>query len=684
MTERETLPVVPLRGTVIFPGLTVPVSIGREATLRAVEAAAHGDHRVFAIAQRENVDKPTAQNLYQMGVVAKISQMQRTQSGVQLLLEGEARATAIEFRPGDDYMRAVVLPVREVPPPDVHDASFMALHEELRARAGELAKKRGVPDQILAKILETVTDPGAFVDLAAGYLELPTAERQALLELTVLEDRMRRVLVQIQRMLGQLEAREEIQSQVQQELGERQRELFLREQMKAIQKQLGESDGDDQTEQLRARLLALELPEEARVEVARELNRLERAGRDSAEGQVIRTYLEWVAEMPWSVRTPDQLDINRAEQVLAADHYGLEDVKNRVLEFLAVRQLHAAQKKAAEPKGKGDGEGDGETETDGGTQAQAEPAALLAPVESEQAREVAKGPILLFIGPPGVGKTSIGKSIARALGRKYVRLALGGVRDEADIRGHRRTYVGAMPGRIVQALKQAGTRNPVILLDEVDKLGASYQGNPAAALLEVLDPAQNNSFTDHYLNVPFDLSEVLFIATANFIEGIPGPLLDRMEVVEFAGYTEREKREIAKSYLIPNQLLEAGLKVAASSSPMRRSTASSRATRARPACVNSSARSVRWRASWQAHRRRRSDSTSVTPEPKCAACSADRACVRRRPSETNEIGVATGMYYTPAGGDIMFVEASIRRLHGLSSRRYLVAGARLGQRFARS
>jgi ATP-dependent Lon protease len=550
MTERQTLPVVPLRGTVIFPGVTVPVAIGRETTLRAVEAASRGDQLVFAVAQRENIEKPTPQHLYQMGVVAKISQMQRTQTGVQLLLEGEARATAIEFRPGDDYMRAVVLPVREVPPPDAEDSSFVALHEELRARAGELAKKRGVPDQILAKILQSVTDPGAFVDLAAGYLELPTEERQALLELTVLEDRMRKVLVQIQRMLSQLEAREEIQSQVQQELGDRQRELFLREQLKAIQKQLGEGDAEDQTEQLRTRLLALELPEEARVEVNRELSRLERTGRDSAEGQVIRTYLEWIAEMPWNTRTSEELDVKRAEQVLNADHYGLEDVKNRVLEFLAVRQLHAAQPKRAQsdngtsqpatPDAQPEkSEARGDATPAAGAASNGTPSDNRGAPTGEQSREVAKGPILLFIGPPGVGKTSIGKSIARALGRKYVRLALGGVRDEADIRGHRRTYIGAMPGRIAQALKQAGTRNPVILLDEVDKLGVSYQGKPAAALLEVLDPAQNNSFTDHYLNVPFDLSEVLFIATANFIEGIPAPLLDRMEVVEFAGYTER-------------------------------------------------------------------------------------------------------------------------------------------------
>jgi ATP-dependent Lon protease len=657
MTERQTLPVVPLRGTVIFPGVTVPVAIGREATLRAVEAAAHGDQLVFAVAQRENVEKPAPSHLYQMGVVAKISQMQRTSSGVQLLLEGEWRATAIEYRPGDDYMRAVCLPVREVPPPDAHDPSFLALHDELRARAGELAKKRGVPDQILAKILQTVTEPGAFVDLAAGYLELATEERQALLEITVLEDRMRKVLVQIQRMLSQLEAREEIQSQVQQELGDRQRELFLREQMKAIQKQLGEGDAEDQIEQLRTRLLALELPEDARVEVNRELSRLERTGRDSAEGQVIRTYLEWIAEMPWNTRSTEELDVKRAEEVLNADHYGLEDVKNRVLEFLAVRQLHA-QQQPPEPKAEGGGA------SSDAPQAikDAPPAAKDAPPSAAQAREVAKGPILLFIGPPGVGKTSIGKSIARALNRKYVRIALGGVRDEADIRGHRRTYIGAMPGRIVQALKQAGTRNPVILLDEVDKLGVSYQGNPAAALLEVLDPAQNNSFTDHYLNVPFDLSEVLFVATANFIEGIPAPLLDRMEVVEFAGYTEREKREIAKSYLIPTQLADAGM--AGRGVQLTDAAIDTIVTRyTREAGVRQLERRIGGVARKLARRVAAGEviETRVTPDDVRGMLGRPRVRPEKA-AETNEIGVATGMYYTPAGGDIMFVEASIRRL----------------------
>ena len=666
MADSQTLPVLPMRGTVIFPGITVPIAVGRPATLRAIEAAMkRGEGLVFAVAQRENADEPMPDQLYGMGVIARVGQVQRGLGGVQLLLQGEHRARALRYLPTEGFLSAEAAPVEEIRPVDEDDRAFSALYRETRERARELGEKRGLPDEVLHQVLDNVTDPGRFADLVAGYIELPVAEKQALLETLGVEERMRRVLIDVQRQIAMLEAQAEIKSQVQEELGERQREMFLREQMKAIQKELGEDDQSREVEDLRAKLNKLDLPREARAEVERELGRLERAGRESMEAQVIRTYLEWVAELPWNTRSDDVLDLKRATAVLDEDHYGLKDVKDRVLEFLAVRELRAQQlAREVESKGAVPPEAlkaDHDTPSPSPEPREDKP---ITDATEAKARAMARGPILLFIGPPGVGKTSIAKSIARALGRKYVRAALGGVRDEADIRGHRRTYVGAMPGRIIQAMKQAGTRNPVFLLDEVDKLGVSFQGDPASALLEVLDPAQNDSFTDHYLNVPFDLSEVLFIATGNFAQNIPGPLMDRMEVVEFAGYTEREKAEIAKAYLIPRQLEESGL--GDKGVTFTDEAVMEVVTRyTREAGVRQLERQVNAVARKLARRIAAGEPVElkVTPEEVLELLGRPRVHPEHA-GQASEVGVATGMYYTPAGGDIMFVEAAIRRLHG--------------------
>jgi len=674
MSERITLPVLPLREVVLFPGVTAPIGAGRPATLRAIEAAlAHPDKLVFAVSQRENVETVTGESLYTIGTIARIGQLQRGLAGMQLLLHGENRGIAIHFAEKDGYLQAVVREAEEMAPLSEEDPAFVALHREVRARAAELGQKSGLPEEVVNQVLAGVNEPGRFADLVAGYIDIAPAQRQSLLETLSVEERLRRVLVHVQRQIGVLDAQEDIKSQVQEELGERQREMFLREQLKRIQSELGEDGERDDLEELKAKLAALALPPDARKEVDRELARLARIGRESMESQVVRTFLENVAELPWNARSEEHLDLVEASRILEEDHYALGDVKDRVLEFLAVRQLRterdrlerrdeeedaakaqkAAQKEAEVAKGES---------TD--VPATATVPAPNKPTLGNEDDKMAKGPILLFVGPPGVGKTSIAKSTARAMGRKYVRISLGGARDEADIRGHRRTYVGAMPGRIIQGMKHAGTKNPVFLLDEVDKLGVSFQGDPASALLEVLDPAQNDTFVDHYLGVPFDLSEVLFIATANFLQNIPGPLLDRMEVVDFAGYTEREKRQIARQYLIPRQFRENGV------TPEQLEITDEALSEVitgytRESGVRQLEREVGRLARKVARKIAAKEVERMTIDREQVDDLLGRPKVHpEKMARTDDVGVATGMYYTPTGGDIMFVEASTMRGKG--------------------
>jgi len=619
----QNLPIVPMRTGVIFPGVSLPITAARPQTLKAIEAALRDpQHRVFAVAQKGDVDQVTSDGLYTVGTVATLSSVQRGPGGVRLVLEGVERGIAMRVTNLDGYLIAHVAPAIEQQPLDPNDRAFVALHREVRDRAAELATKRGLPEDAVDQMLSQIEEPGRLADLVAAYLDVPVGERQGLLEALAVEDRLRRVLVHVQRQIEVLSAQEEIQSRVKEELGDRQREVYLREQLRAIQKELGEGEegGDAALQELFAKLDKLPIPDDARKEVDRERARLTRIGREAMESQVIRTYLETIAELPWGKLDEEHLDVAEAAKILDEDHYGLGDVKDRVLEFLAVHQLAGGKD--------------------------------------------TKGRILLFSGPPGVGKTSIAKSIARAMGRKYVRISLGGARDEADIRGHRRTYIGALPGRIIAGMKQAGSMNPVFLLDEVDKLGISHQGDPASALLEVLDPAQNDSFTDHYLGVPFDLSHVLFVATSNFIQNIPGPLLDRMEVVDFAGYTEREKLEIAKHYLVKRVLEDNGLNAE------------------QLALADDAIREVitgYTRESGVRNLERELGRLARKVARKIAAKETERAAVDRkdvrdllgRPrvhpekaAREDQVGISTGMYYTPAGGDIMFVEAAPMRGKG--------------------
>lgn len=511
----ETLPVLPVRDVVVFNYMILPLFIGREKSIKAVEhALEHGQQILVCTQKEEGTEDPGPDDIYRTGTVVRIMRLYKSpESRVKILVQGVARARVTEFSATEPILEARVEALPETEP--VNSPEVEALLRSAREQSEKLLGLRGVSSPDIMSVLQSVDSPGRLADLIASNLRIRMAEAQALLETADGVERLRRVNSILGHELEVATMQAKIQVAAREGMDKAQREYFLREQLKAIRHELGdgEDDADDDLETLKTALDRAGLPREARQEADKQLKRLAAMHADSSEANVARTYLEWMSELPWKKMSRDVLDIAAAKRVLDEDHCGLDKVKDRILEFLSVRKLN--------PK--------------------------------------AKGSILCFSGPPGVGKTSLGRSIARAMGRKFQRLSLGGMHDEAEIRGHRRTYIGAMPGRIIQALKQAGTRNPVIVLDEVDKLGTDFRGDPSSALLEVLDPEQNNTFSDHYLNVPFDLSRVMFICTANHLETIPGPLRDRMEIISLPGYTQQEKSEIARQHLLRKQIEDSGL-----------------------------------------------------------------------------------------------------------------------------
>jgi len=620
------IPVCPVRGSVLYPTMVMPIDAGRGISIRAINAALDRDRTIVIASQRDrDVEEPKAEDLYDVGTACNIMRMKKNPDGsIQMLVRAFARVHIDRFHGSTGLIEADVSPI-EVPEGD--EVMVQATFRELKEKFADLVENgsRQVQHEV-AQFVMNLEDAGQFADYVAYHLDFKLPDKQSVLEAATVEERLRKVLLLIDTELELQETQRRLQREVKEEIDRNQREFFLREQIKALQKELSGNDEDeDEVEAFREKLEALELPEVVMKEAQRELNRLSRMHPDSAEASVIRTYLTTITELPWNNRSEDRLDIGKAGKILEEDHYGLEKVKDRVLEYLAVRKL----KEERAQKGELD------------------------------AFEVNKGPILLFVGPPGVGKTSIAKSIGKALGREYVRISLGGARDESDIRGHRRTYIGSMPGRIIQGIRQAGTKNPVFLLDEVDKLGASYQGDPSSALLEVLDPAQNNSFVDHYLGVPFDLSEVLFIATANYAQQIPEALSDRMEMIEFSSYIEQEKMEIAKRYLLPRQVAENGLK--ANQLSMSDGALSSVVTSyTREAGVRNLERIIGTLCRKAARRIAEGDAKRVRiTERSLEGYLGAHRFTPESEAEDNLVGVATGMYYTPVGGDILFVETSI-------------------------
>ena len=609
-----SLPVLPLRRTVAFPLTLQPLAVNRPASIESVNTALTTDRMLLLVLQTNDADEPDPAALESVGTICIVRQMARADHGLNIIFEGVARVKVVTVSKTDHTMRATIEPLPEQRETGVETEAYVRRIRELAEKAAGLVA--GASAEVRQLVLG-IDDPLRLVYLLGSMLDATAAEKQSVLTADPLLKKLEIVHGMLAREISVLEVKGQIESQAQAEMSASQRQYYLRQQLKAIQEELGEGEGNELGD-LRTRIAEAHLPEAVQKQVDREVDRLSRMGGGGAsEAQMIRTYIDWVLDVPWSTTTTDRLDPVAARTVLDADHYDLDKVKDRIVEYLAVRKL------------KGD----------------------------------MKGPILCFVGPPGVGKTSLGQSIARAMDRKFVRISLGGVRDEAEIRGHRRTYIGSMPGRIVQALKQAGSMNPVFMLDEADKLAAGIQGDPAAALLEVLDPAQNHSFRDHYLEVLVDLSKVLFIATANQLGTMHPALLDRMEIISLAGYTEEDKVHIARTYLIPRQLTEHGLAPGAlvlEDGALRQIVAEytrEAGVRSLERLIGTVARKVAAKVATSP------DAAGVPPTTVTAADLDDYLGPARFKKEvafrTSTPGVATGLAWTEAGGDVLFIEASL-------------------------
>ncbi len=607
----QALPVLPLRNSVFFPRQMMPLSIGRESSIRVIDESLKEEGLIVVVAQTDgSIEHPTEKDIYWVGTLAKVLKQFTLPDGTRsVLTQGLERVQLLSILHSDPYIKAVVRTVDETTETGIEIEAMTTTIKNLFKRAVELSPN--LTEEHLTIILNT-DEPSAVADLATSLVPVSVEEKQQVLESFDLRKKLEQVTVVLTKLVQKLELGSKIQSEVQDGINKTQREYYLREQMKAIKRELGEDDENLELNELRKRIEAAKLPEEALKVAEKELKRLSQMNQASAEYTVSRTYLDWILDLPWSVSTEDNLDIKKAREVLEQDHYGLDKVKKRILEYLAVRKL----------------------------------------------KNDMRGPIMVFVGPPGVGKTSLGRSIANALGRKFVRISLGGVHDEAEIRGHRRTYIGALPGRIIQGMRKAGSNNPVFMLDEIDKVGADFRGDPAAALLEVLDPEQNSTFSDHYLEIPFDLSKVMFIATANMIEPVPPALRDRMEIIEIPSYVEDEKLHIARRFLLPKQLREHGLQseqVEIDDEAIRhiisgytREAGVRNLERQIASICRGVARDVA-EGEIQKATIKKDNLTKYLGQQKFFPDVAERI---------NRPGIAVGLAWTPIGGDILFIEAT--------------------------